>query len=256
MLPYQRRRYELSTHDGCVLWGNRVIVPPPGRAKVMSDLHDDHPGVCRMKQLARCYVWWPNMDQELERKVKECNSCQMMQKSPPLTPMHPWEWPQRPWSCLHIDYAGPFLVKMFLVTVDTHSKWIEADIVDNATSTGTIRKLRQMFATHGTPETMVSDNGSIFTSKEFQQFVKLNGINHVTTAPYHPASIGLAERAVQTLKIGLKKITSGALEDRLARFLFQYRLTPHSTTGTSPAELLMGRKPHSILDLMKPNITD
>ena len=95
-----------------------------------------------------------------------------------------------------------------------------------------------------------------FLLAEFQQFVKLNGIKHVTTAPYHPASNGLAERAVQTLKIGLKKITSGALEDPLAQFLFQYCLTPHSTTGTSPAELLMGRKPRSILDLMKPNIAD
>ena len=61
---------------------------------------------------------------------------------------------------------------------------------------------------------------------------------------------------MKTLKIGLKKITSGTLEDRLARFLFQYRLTPHSTTGTSPAELLMGRKPRSTLDLIKPNIAD
>ena len=86
-------------------------------------------------------------------------------------------------------------------------------MVDNATSTGTIRKLRQMFATHSIPETIVGDNGSVFTSKEFQQFVQLNGIKHVTSAPYHPASNGLAERAVQTLKIGFKKITSGTLED-------------------------------------------
>ena len=243
LLPYQRRRNELSIHDGCLLWGNRVVVPPPGRAKVIADLHDGHPGICRMKQLARCYVWWPNMDQEL-------------QKSPAQTPMHPWEWPQRPWSRLHIDYAGPFLGKMFLVTVDAHSKWIEADIVDSATSTGTIRKLCQMFATHGIPETIVSDNGSVFTSRKFQQFAKLNGIKHITTAPYHPASNGLAERAVQTIKTGLKKITSGTLEDRLSQFLFQYRLTPHSTTGTSPAELLMGRKPRSTLDLIKPNIAD
>ena len=53
---YQCCRYELSIHDGCLLWGNRVVVPPPGRAKVMADLHDGHPGICQMKQLARCYV--------------------------------------------------------------------------------------------------------------------------------------------------------------------------------------------------------
>ena len=209
-----------------------------------------------MKQLARCYVWWPNMDHELEQKVKECNNCQMMQKSPAQIPIHPWEWPERPWLRIHIDYAGPFLGKMFLVTVNAHSKWIEADVVDGATSTGTIRKLRQMFATHGIPEIIVSDNGSVFTSKEFQQFAQMNGIKHVTTLPYHPVSNGLAERAVQTIKMGLKKITDGTLEDRLAHFLFQYRLTPHTTTGTSPAELLMGRKPRSTLDFIKLNIAD
>lgn len=108
------------------------------------------------------------------------------------------------------------------MTVDAHSKWIEADIVDAATSTGTIQKLHHMFSTHAIPETIVSDNGSVFTSKEFQQFLQSNGIRHITTATYHPASNGLAERAVQTLKTGLKKMTTGTIEDRLTRFLFQY----------------------------------
>ena len=69
--------------------------------------------------------------------------------------------------------------KMCLVTVDAHLKWIEADIVDIATSTGTIRKLCHMFATHGIPETIVT---MVLTSKGFQQFVQLNGIRHIT---YH-----------------------------------------------------------------------
>ena len=65
----------------------------------------------------------------------------------------------------------------------------------------------------------------------------MNAIKHLTMAPYHPVSNGLAERAVQTLKTGLKKMTVGNIEDKLACFLFQYRITPHTTTGQSPAEL-------------------
>ena len=84
----------------------------------------------------------------------------------------------------------------------------------------------------------------------------MNGIKHLTTAPYHPASNGLAEQAVQTLKTGLKKMTVGNIEDKLARFLFQYRIIPHTTTGQSPAELLIGRRPRSYLDILKPNISD
>ena len=168
-----------------------------------------------------------------------------MQNSPPQIPTHPWEWPQRPWARLHIDYAGPFMGKMFLVTVDTHSKWLEAHVVETPTSAGTIQQLCQMFATHGIPETIVTDNGFVFTSKEFNHFTDMNGIKHLTTAPYHPASNGLAERAVQTLKTGLKKMTVGNIEDKL-----------HTTTGQSPAELLMGRRPQSYPDILKPNISD
>ena len=94
-----------------------------------------------MKSPVRYYVWWPSMDQELEQKVKECVHCQLVQNLPPQVPTHPWEWPQRPWARLHIDYAGPFMGKLFLVAVDAHSKWLEAHVVETLTSAGTIRKL-------------------------------------------------------------------------------------------------------------------
>ena len=109
---------------------------------------------------------------------------------------------------LHLDYAGPLLGHMFLILVDAHSKWMEVKAVKTATSTTTIEHLRNIFATHGLPEMLVTDNASYFTSQEFQDFTKLNGIRHVTSAPYHPASNGLAERAVQTVKEFLKKSPS------------------------------------------------
>ena len=54
--PFQIRQSELSVHDGCILWGNRVVVPPMGRAKIIDELHESHPGICRMKSLARAYM--------------------------------------------------------------------------------------------------------------------------------------------------------------------------------------------------------
>ena len=101
---------------------------------------------------------------------------------------------------------------------------------------------------------IVSDNGTAFTSNEFQEFTTRNGIRHTKTTPNHPASNGLAERGVQTFKEGLKKMTEGSVETKLARFLFQYRLTPLSTTGQSPAELLLGRQPCAHLDQLAPNL--
>ena len=143
---------------------------------------------------------------------------------------------------------------MFLILVDAHSKWLDIHIVNSATSLATIEKMRSTFATHGLPEVLVTDNGSVFTSAEFADFAKQNGIRHVFSAPYHPASNGLAERAVQTFKEGMRKSRPGSLETRLARFLFKYRITPHSTTGLSPAELLMGRRLHSHLSQLHPDV--
>lgn len=91
--PYFSRRDELSVVDGCILWGSRVIVPPQGRDIVMTQLHDTHPGVSRMKSLARSYIWWPGLDSEIESKVRSCSTCQVNRPSPTKAPLHPWEWP-------------------------------------------------------------------------------------------------------------------------------------------------------------------
>ena len=146
-----------------------------------------------MKSIARSYVWWPGMDTENENRVKVCHACQENVNSPAKAPVHPWEWPERAWSRVHIDYASPFEGCMFLVVIDAYSKWIEVVPVRHATSQSTIDKLRIIFTTHGIPEMLVSDNGTPFTSAEFQEFVNRNAIHHVQISPYHPASNGLAE---------------------------------------------------------------
>ena len=194
-----------------------------------------------MKALARSFVWWPQLDRDLENVVQSCEICQSYHHLPPMAPLQPWEWPQRPWARVHIDYAGPLFGRQILILVDTHSKWIEIKSVTNPTSAATIEHLHSIFATHGLPEMLVSDNGSVFTSSEFEDFTKQNGIRHVRSAPYHPASNGLAERAVQTFKTFMKKETNGTIDTRVSRFLSQYRPTPHSTTGIAPAEMLLGR---------------
>ena len=252
--PYFTRRNEISVHAGCLLWGSRVVIPPQGREEVMSTLHESHPGINRMKGLARSYVWWPNMDSALEHKVKCCATCQEHQMTPVAAPLHPWEWPNRPWSRIHVDYAGPFMGKMFLIIIDAHSKWLDIHVVNTARTEATVEKLRATFATHGLPEMLVSDNGSVFTSGAFREFLQKNGIQHVTSAPYHPSSNGLAERAVQTFKRGMKKQGSGSIEAKVARFLLSYRITPQATTGESPAQLRWGRNLRSHLDLLRPSV--
>ena len=251
--PYRQRKEELSLQDGCILWGSRVVVPEQGRKLVIEELHAEHQGMSRMKSLRRSFVWWPNMDSDVEECVKRCEVCQTHQKVPAAAPLHPWEWPKLPWCRLHADYAGPFMGKMFLLIMDAHSKWLEAHIVESATSTATIQKMKASFASHGLPVTVVTDNLSAFTS---QEFLAKNGIRHIKTSPYHPASNGLIERAVQTMNLALKKGAGKDLESCLMRFLFRYRMTPHASTGVSPAELLMGRRLRSHLSMIHPGVKE
>ena len=98
-----------------------------------------------------------------------------------------------------------------------------------------------MFVPQGLPGILVSDNGTAFISAEFQEFLRCNGIGHINSVPYHPASNGLAVRTVQTQRQGWRKSTSADdMETQISRILFLDHIIPHSTTEVSPAELPMG----------------
>lgn len=142
----------------------------------------------------------------------------------------------------------------FLVLIDAYTKWPVVHIMKNITAKETIIKCREIFATFGLPRVLVSDNGTTFTSLEFQNFLRENGIIHKRTALYHPATNGLAERFVQTLKQALRKLYCDGenIQTMLQRALFNYRLMSHSETMKIPAEAMFGRNLRSRLDLILP----
>ncbi|CAI5694547.1 unnamed protein product [Oreochromis niloticus] len=248
------KRAELSVQAGCLLWGRRVIIPLSLQTKLLKQLHAGHSGIVRMKEIARSYFWWPNMDKQIEEIAKNCSSCHKVRNNPPLAPLHPWEFPQEPWHCVHIDFAGPYEDKMFLVAVDAHSKWPEVTIMKSTTTEKTIEALGEMFSRFGSPTQIVSDNGPQLVSQEMEAFLQANGVQHITSAPYHPATNGLAERFVQTMKHALKTSQGqGTLHQRLHKFLLNYRNSPHATTRTSPANAMFKRDLHTTFDLLKPS---
>ena len=166
--------------------------------------------------------------------VKGCAECQAVRHLPAKAPLHLWAWPTAPRERIHVDFLGPFLEKMIFVATDAHFKWHEVSIMSSTTAGQTINVLRELFARFRIPQQLVSDNGPQFVSEEFKQFMIANGVKHIRSSPYHPASNnGAAERMVQTLKLALKADNKRGvpIEKSLANFLLHYRVMLHATTG-------------------------
>ena len=94
------------TEGNCLLWGICVIILEKLQGDILCELHQNHTGISHMK-------------------ANSCISCQAVKEAPPIAPLHPWIWPTKPWERIHVDFAGSFLNKMFLIVVDAHSKWPE-----------------------------------------------------------------------------------------------------------------------------------
>lgn len=139
--------------------------------------------------------------------------------------------------------------------MDAFSKWLEVYPMSSTTTSQTSTVLRDFFARTGVLEQLVSDDGSQFTSEDFQTFLKRNGIRHITSAPWHPATNGQAERFVQSLKQALRATQNDniTLHQKLTNFLFAYRNATHATTNQAPAMLFLGHHLHFRLDLVQPN---
>ena len=113
------------------------------RKVIQEELHVGHPGIVRMKAIARSYVWWPGVDKDIENQVKTCKQCQSVKQVPPKAPLHPWVWPTRPWERIHIDFAGPCMNTMFMIVTDAHSKWPEIIQMKETTAPKTIQELHK-----------------------------------------------------------------------------------------------------------------
>ena len=113
--PYHSKHQEITVEGDCLLWGSRVVIPSKHRDHILTELHRDHPGCSRMNSFARSYVWWPDMDKDIEGLAKACMSCQAHKHTPPPATLHPCTWPPKPWRRIHVDFAGPFLGTSFLV---------------------------------------------------------------------------------------------------------------------------------------------
>lgn len=248
---------DLTFEQGCLMRGHKLVIPATLQTKILNELHRCHLGINKTKAEARSRFWWPNIDRDIENKINSCEICVQSKPTPARAPLTPWPFPPHPWYRVHLDFFGPIQSTMFLIMVDAHSKWIECfPLTNNYSSATVISKLEEVMSRFGIMHTIVTDNGTSFTSKQFKDFCQLNGIKHLTSPTYSAASNGQAEICVKIVKKHINGLIRGGthireMNGRLLEFLFRYRNCKHTTTNKSPAELMIGRQLRNRFDLLK-----
>ncbi len=258
---YYELREELSIVSNCLLRGCRVVVPSSLRKQMLELAHEGHPGVARMKGKCRETIWWPGIDADIERYVRDCSACVISGKSvrPSPGPLQPVNLPSGPWRKISLDIAGEFVAaprghRFMLVAVDYFSKWPEAVTCESVTSSVVIDFLNSLWDRFGLVEEVATDNGSQFTSSEFTSYLKSHGIRHCLSAFYSPQANAEVERFNRVMKEGLRAgLADGrSFSTAMRQTLAAYRTTPHTTTGVTPASLVLAfpvRTPLSMLPM-------
>jgi hypothetical protein len=178
---FWNKRDALTVESNFLLWGHRMIIPKKLQPLVLEELHHSHFGSTCMKALARSFVWWPDIDKEID-EITKCRPCLETGKNPHKITLTPWAWPTVPWHRIHADFFGPLFGKMKLVIVKSHSKQPEAVIVSSKNEKSTIQVFEDIFARHGYPAHLVTDNYSTSHRSGFQTLIKRGG--YVTVPPH------------------------------------------------------------------------
>jgi hypothetical protein len=263
-LPIEYKAYFLKNklltiEFGCIIYNSRVVIPSRLQGKILSLLHINHSGIVRMKQLARSYVFWQNIDRDIENYVKSCDNCQAMGNDRKFKSFGKWPDVTVPFERVHLDFFY-FNGKQFLIFVDCYSRWLEIKLMENLTANCLIMKLDSIFEIFGFCGQCVTDNGPPYNSYEFAEYCEMNDIELLHSPPYHPASNGIVERAVQSVKSVLKKIiyddkiSNFQLLKEIDKFLENYRNMPHTEKNIIPSHLIFKFKPKKKLDCLKPEI--
>ena len=252
---YRHVKSELTCCGFLILRGTRIVIPRRLRSKVVDLAHEGHQGIVKTKLRLRSKVWWPRMDREAENRCKACHSCQLVGGLSKPQPMSRTALPSSPWTYVAADILGPLPSGDYIFAiVDYYSRFLEIAVLKTVTSEKIISVLNSIFSRFGYPCMLKTDNGSVFVSQKFKNYLNCNGIEHVTSPPLWPQANGAIECQNKFL---MKAIKIAHFEKRnwreeINQFLIAYRSTPQVTTGASPYSLMFGRSMRTKLPELQP----
>ena len=255
--PYFKFRDELSVDNDIVFRGTCIIVPSCLRSYMIKQIHYAHTGIDATIRHGRDILFWPNMCAELKNYVASCKICNKYNYHQGKEPLKSHNFPSRPWSKVGMDIFSVGS-NNYLILVDYYSSYFEINSLENLQANTVVNKVRSHFARYGIPDIVVSDCGSQFLAKEFQQLANQWCFKHVKSSPYHHQSNGKAENAVKIMKQLFLKAKEDNRDPQLA--LLEWRNTPTEGFNSSPAQRFFGRRTRSLLPTtekaLKPKIVD
>ena len=243
--PFKTNKEEFSvtSDQQLLLRGTRIVMPASLTSQAIALAHEGHQGVVKTKQLIRSKIWFPDIDQLVEKAVKSCHACQTNVAQHHMPPVTPTELPPSPWINVAADFYDAPNGMHLVVIVDEFSRYPVVEAVKSLKAETIIPVFDRTFALFGVPDKMKTDNGPPFNSEEFKRFAHTLGFHHQRVTPLWPRANGEAEKFMKNLG---KTIRTAIAEKtpwlkQLTTYLRNYRATPHCTTGIAPATALFGR---------------
>ena len=171
---------ELSLHNQLLLQGNRLVIPAGLQHDILCCIHHGHQGIVKCRLRASVSVWWPGISQQISTMIQNCEECsQNFQYSCEL--MIPYTLPNRLLKKIGTDLFE-FKGTTYLLLVDYYSRYIEVVKLSTTTARGVVSAMKPIFARHGIPNVITSDNGPQYASQEFRDFATTYNFQHLQVA--------------------------------------------------------------------------
>jgi len=245
-------------------YGDRLlfVMPKAMRKRFLVTAHDlsGHPAVDRTLCNLLQDFWFPGMRRYVRQHVHMCFECLLAKnprgKRPGL--LHPIPVGRHPFEIVHMDHVGPFVTtatgnKYILVLVDNFTKFVVLFTVQSTTAEALLIYVGQFVEAYGLPKKIITDRGSCYTSKSFEDYCKNQGVQLVLVSSRHPRANGQVERVHSVVMAAL--MTEGGEPDSWDQGLLGIQRyinnSESKVTSKTPFELLHGYRPRFRLGTLR-----
>jgi hypothetical protein len=241
---------ELRIQEGLLLREGRIVPPEGLRGRILRIAHLGHAGMSTMKRTIRSELWWPGLDADVEKEVKDCEGCARAARNNPPEPITRSRMPKEPWEYLAMDFHSPASLGIkLLVLVDYFTRLVVIRVMRETDASRVCDQLEDVFGIFGYPACVRADNGPPFASRELKEWCLERSIALVHSIPWAPWMNGEAEAQMRGIR---KELSIAVSEGRdwktaLEEYAFAYNRRVHTITGEKPIEMMFKRKIRDLL---------